>query len=185
MNTAFYNKNNFHNHTFCIFKEVSIQTITNLKLHYKSKSGSSYYFVEEGVYRLSNHWGRAANCRWRLVTTTTQQKVNNDSQAKLGFAKWTDFHRDNEVEKLYFIAANYVEQTVQFFHKENENYTPTAILRTATETAKHIKQIRILFHETSWANYLKESNIAILRKEIIQKLIESEISFQEIRREYL
>jgi hypothetical protein len=48
-----------------------------------------------------------------------------------------------------------------------------------------IKQIRTLLEETAWAKYLKEENIEILRKQIIEGLINSNQSFQEIRRSYL
>ncbi len=181
MNTTIYNRNNFHKYTFCIYKEVALEAIDELKLQYKSKSGSCYYFVEEGVYRLSNHWGRAANCRWRLVTN--EEKTT--TRTKLGFAKWTDFYPDNEVDKLYFIEANFDNQSVQFYHKGNENYSSAVVLRTASETMKRIKQIRLLFEETAWTKYLKEENVAVLRKEIIQKLVDSNVSFQEIRSYYL
>ena len=181
MNTTIYNRNNFHKYTFCIFKEVNVAAIENLKLQYKSKSGSCYYFVEEGVYRFSNHWGRAANCRWRLVTN--EEKIT--TRTKLGFAKWTEFYPDNEVDKLYFIVADFDTQSVQFYHNESENYTSAMVLRTATETTKRIKQIRLLFEKTAWTKYLKEENVSVLRKKIIQKLVDSNASFQEIRSHYL
>lgn len=180
MATKVYNKSNFHKHTFCIFQEVDLDAIKDLKLSYKSKSGSSYYFVENGVYRLSNHWGRAANCKWRLTSD-----IKNNNRIKLGFAKWTDFYPDNDFEKLYFIEVNYSNKTAHFFHKQNKNYTSDYVLRNASETTKVIKQIRTLFDETAWAKYLKEENIEILRKEIIQKLTQSNQSFQEIRKAYL
>ena len=72
-----YNKTNFHKHTFCIFQEVDFELIKNLKLNFKSKSGSSYYFVENGVYRLSNHWSRVANCKWRLDKNLNKQISNS------------------------------------------------------------------------------------------------------------
>ena len=77
-----YNKTNFHKHTFCIFKEVDFETIQNLKPNYKSKSGSSYFFTDQGVYRLSNHWGRAANCKWRLEISSKSQ-ITNSNRTKL------------------------------------------------------------------------------------------------------
>jgi len=99
-----YNKNNFHSHTFCIFQEVGLEELQNLSLNYKSKSGSCYYFTKTGVYRLSNHWGRAANCKWRLIN----DKDNiNSNRTKLGYANWSDFYPDNDYEKLYFIKVDY------------------------------------------------------------------------------
>lgn len=183
-----YNKINFHKHTFCIFKEVDLDSIKELKLNYKSKSGSSYYFTENGVYRLSNHWSRVANCRWRLVpnfdfVTLSAVEVSNTNRTKLGFAKWTDFHSDNDYEKLYFIEVTNTSE-VNYFHKNNENYF-NQVLRTSVETTKLIKQIRILLEETAWAKYLNNDDIETLRQEIIEKMITSNKSFQEIRRDYL
>lgn len=179
-----YQQNNFHKHTFCIFQEVAFSCIVDLKLNYTSKSGSRYYFVKDGVYRASNHWGRAANCKWRLQVNSTTKNPNSN-RIKIGFAKWTDFYPDNDFEKLYFIEADFENGSVHFFHKQSENYTQNTILRTAPETVKLIKQIRNLFDETAWAKYLNEENIEILRKEIITQLIESNSTFQEIRKQYL
>ncbi|WP_395045476.1 hypothetical protein [Flavobacterium sp.] len=179
-----YNKTNFHKHTFCIFQEVDFELIKNLKLNFKSKSGSSYYFVENGVYRLSNHWSRVANCKWRLDKNLNKQ-ISNSTRNKLGFAKWSDFYADNDYEKLYFLEANFDFKSVNYYHKQSENYSSDKIIRTSTETTKLIKQIRTLFEETTWAKYLNEENIDVLRKEIINRLINSNQSFQEIRREFL
>ena len=45
-----YHRNNFHKHTFCLFQQVNFSVLTDLKLGYKSDSGSEYYFTEMGVY---------------------------------------------------------------------------------------------------------------------------------------
>lgn len=184
MITKKYNCKNFHKYTFCIFNEVHFDTIKQLKHNYKSKSGSWYYFTEEGVYRLSNHWSRVANCRWRLQANP-QLPVTNNNRTRLGFAKWTDFYSDNEHEKLYFIEVNFDNQTANYFHKQSPNYQSKLVLRTASETLKVIKQIRILLQEPAWAKHLKEMDIAILRQKIITELITSNRTFQEIRRNYL
>lgn len=179
-----FNRTNFHKHTFCIFQEVDFDVIKDLKPNYTSKSGSSYYFTKIGVYRLSNHWGRAANCKWRL-SRNSKNEIPNSNRTKLGFAKWTDFYPDNDFEKLYFISADFENKTVNFFHKRDKNYSSENILRTSIETTKLIKQIRMLFDETAWAKYLNKENIDILRKEIITELITSNKAFQEIRKEYI
>jgi hypothetical protein len=184
-----YNKTNFHKYTFCIFKEVDVDAIKDLKLNYKSKSGSCYYFVENGVYRLSNHWSRVANCKWRLVSnfavTLSAVEVPNSNRTKLGYANWSDFYSDNDVDKIYFLEADYESKSVNFYHKQSSNYSSDKVLRSSSETTKLIKQIRTLFEETAWTKYLNEDNIDILRKEIIEELIHSNQSFQEIRRRYL
>ena len=186
MSPKTYNKTNFHNHTFCIFHEVGLDEIQELSLHYKSKSGSCYYFTTVGVYRLSNHWGRAANCKWRLVNNNNNNKVNNNcNRTKLGFAHWSDFYPDNENEKLYFIDVDYDTKTVQFYHKLSQEFSSGKVLRTASETTKLIKQIRTLFDETAWVKYLKSENIEVLRKEMIEELVNTNKTFQEVRKEYL
>lgn len=192
-----YNKSNFHKHTFCIFQEVTLDVLKDLKLHYKSKSGSSYYFVEGGVYRYSNHWGRAANCKWRLNGNSNSKipnsksvilsavEVLNTNRTKLGYANWSDFYPDNDFEKLYFIEVDYSSQSAHFNHFKNEKYSIDKVLRTSTETTKLLKQIRTLLEETAWTKHLKEESIEVLRKEIIEQLITTNKSFQEIKREYL
>lgn len=179
-----YNKTNFHKYTFCIFKEVDVDAIEDLKLNYKSKSGSCYYFVENGVYRLSNHWSRVANCKWRMVKNSNIQ-IPNSNRTKLGYANWSDFYSDNDVDKIYFLEADYESKMVNFYHKQCSNYSSDKVLRSSSETSKLIKQIRTLFEETAWAKYLNEDNIDVLRKEIIEEMIHSNQSFQEIRRRFL
>lgn len=181
MTTPKYNRLNFHKYTFCIFQEVDLVTVKDLKLNYKSKSGSSYFFTDLGVYRWSDHWSRVANCRWRLEGNTT----NPANRMKLGFAKWTDFHPDNEFERLYWIEVDYKNKTANFHHKESQNYTSDKQLRTSVETAKVIKQIRGLLLEDSWAKYLRTMDIDVLRKEIIDQLLQTNLTFNEIRRKYL
>ena len=175
-----YNKTNFHKHTFCIFKEVDAAAIKDLKLNYHSKSGSSYFIIDKGVYRYSNHWGRAANCKWRLIPNETTTE-----RTKVGYANWSDFYPYNDIEKLYFIEVDYSSKTVYFNHFKNNSYTLDKLLRTSAETAKIIKQIRILFEETAWAKYLKANSIEALRKEIIKQLISTNRTLQEIKRDYL
>ena len=77
-----YHKNNFHSHTFCEF--VAVESLPKIfsTPNYKSKSGSSYFFTEEGVYRSSNHWGRAANCRWRLIAISNAKMQLIDKKLK-------------------------------------------------------------------------------------------------------
>ena len=102
MSVKKYNKSNFHKHTFCEFTEVEASTIPTIEWQYKSKSGSGYCFTAEGVYRSSNHWGRAANCRWRLISSTKVISKINNSQNRIGYAKWTDFYQNNEIENIFY-----------------------------------------------------------------------------------
>ena len=186
-----YNKNNFHKHTFCEFTEVDATTISNIEWHYKSKSGSGYCFTEQGVYRISNHWGRAANCRWRLISrassktganTSSRAKINN-SQHRIGYAKWTDFYPNNETEKLFYIEVNFDTKEATFQHKDNPNYDGIAVFRNASETAKVIRQIKEILESDAWSKYLDFDDLEQLRKKIIQKLITDYQSLATIKKE--
>jgi hypothetical protein len=71
---------------------------------------------------------------------------------------------------------------VNYQHKNNPNYDSKAILRTSFETTKKIKQIRNLFALTSWANYFEYDDIDELRKEIVNELIYTNKTLEEIKR---
>lgn len=175
-----YNKLNFHKYTFCLWREVSFAEIEKLPLSHKSKSGSGYVFTEVGVYRISNHWGRAANCRWRLIADENFKS----QQTKVGFANWTDFYPNNETSKLFFIKVNFDTIEVNFYHKFSPDYEPKYVLRNASETAKTIKIIKKILTETAWSKYLQFDDLEVLRKEIIEELITTEKSFLEVKKEY-
>jgi len=170
--------NSFKN-TFCVFQEVLSDKIENLKVQYDSKSGSKYFYTEEGMYRLSNHWGRLANSKWRLEP----MEPETASKTKLGFAAWNEFYPDNAEEELYYLEANYIKNTVNYQHKNNPKYDKKAILRTSFETTKKIKQIRNLFNLTSWAKYFEYEDLDVLRQEIINELIFTNKTLDEIKRE--
>lgn len=174
-----YNRNNFHKHTFCVFTEVAVDAVLGLKLGYKSKSGSSYCFTDDGVYRSSNHWGRAANCKWRLQS----DDKNTASRQRIGFAKWSEFHADNDFEKLYFIEVDFENQTANYQHKSNLT-NPEAVLRSASQTEKIIKQIRNLFASDNWAKHY-DIGIDELRKRIISALVTTEKPLHQIKSELL
>lgn len=170
--------NSFKN-TFCVFQEVSINEIEGLAVQYESKSGSSYYYTKIGMYRLSNHWGRLANSKWRLEPL----EMESESKIKLGFAPWNSFYPDNALDELYYIEMNYIKNTVNYQHKNNPHYDGKAMLRTSFETTKKIKQIRNLLNLTSWAKYFEYDDLDDLRKEIIQELVFTNKSLVEIKRE--
>ena len=171
------NPKSFKN-TFCVFQEIEVKAIGNLAVQYQSKSGSSYYYTELGMYRLSNHWGRLANSKWRLEP----MEIVSSSKTKLGFAPWAEFYPDNAEEELYYLEANYTNNTVNYQHKNNPDYDTRAILRTSFETTKKIKQIRNLFNLTSWVKYFEHEDINDLRQQIIKELIFTNKTLEEIKR---
>lgn len=165
--------------TFCVFQEMSLDTIDGLELQYDSKAGSKYYYTKVGMYRVSNHWGRLANSKWRLVPLEPE----TNSKIKLGFAPWSNFYPDNQEEELYYLEVDYSSKTVLYQHKLNPNYDNRAVLRTTLETTKRIKQVRNLFNLTSWAKYFEYDDLDLLRKQIIDELIVTNTSLEEIKRE--
>ncbi len=100
--------NSFKN-TFCVFNEQRIENIEGLKIQFKSKAGSTYYYTKLGMYRISNHWGRLANSKWRLIPLVPE----TESKLKLGFATWDSFYPDNATDELYYLEVDYTTNTVQ------------------------------------------------------------------------
>lgn len=176
-----YNQNNFHKHTFCLWQEIHFSEIENLPINYKSKSGSEYIISETGVYRLSNHWGRAANCRWRLIPLDNYK----NQQTKVGFAKWTDFYPNNENEKLFFIQVDFNTNKIYFNHKSSLVGKETFVLRNARDTSMRIKIIKEILTETAWSKHLEYENIDVLRNKIVYELISSDKSFIELKKEFV
>jgi len=165
--------------TFCVFHEENSQAIEKLPVQYQSKSGSSYYYTKKGMYRLSNHWGRLANSKWRLEPLEPE----SESKTKLGFAPWDQFYPDNAEDELYYIEARFEQNSVNYQHRNNPNYDKKAILRTSFETTKRIKQIRNLLNLTSWAKYFDYEDLDVLRQQIINELIYTNKTLDEIKRE--
>tara|TARA_R110002124_G_scaffold233351_1_gene398540 strand:- start:238 stop:762 length:525 start_codon:yes stop_codon:yes gene_type:complete len=168
-----YNQTNFFKYTFCEFQQVDPIQFPE-KINYKSKAGSQYFYTEKGVYRYSNHWGRVANCRWRLLS---DEKIKNQNYY-VGFAEWTDFHPLNETEKQFYIAVDFENKRVDFHHKGAEENTFLFFVATAQ---KKVIQIRKLFLDEIWAKYF-DTDIDILRKEIITEFINSNKTLQQLKR---
>lgn len=183
MNRKVYNKTNFFKHTFCIFKEVGADEVSGMDFHYNSKSGSAYHFTGEGVYRTSDHWGRAANCRWRLLPL--KEGKTNNTVAKTGYAKWTDFYPNNETDHLFYIEWNPETNAVDFQHKSNPEYDNKAILRNAADTTKRMQQLKKLFEEDNWAKYLEYDDFEAMRKIVITELITTNKTIQQIKQQFL
>jgi hypothetical protein len=132
-----------------------------------------YFYTENGVYRKSNHWGRVANCRWKLITNTAYK----NQQIVIAFVNWIDFYPINSAEKIFFIDVNFEEKTAKIIAK-NEKHDNQ--LFTFSEAQKRIKQIMLLFKDDKWAKYFDE-DITVLRKEIIVKYINSNSTLQLIK----
>jgi hypothetical protein len=132
------------------------------------------------MYRFSNHWGRLANSKWRLIPLA----IETDIKFKWGFAPWTSFYPDNAIDELYFIQPDYLNNSVNYQHKNSPDFDNKAVLRTSFETSKRIKQIRNLQTLTSWAKYFEYKDLQELRKNIIQELVYSNKKLEEIKRKF-
>ena len=171
-----YTKSNFFKHTFCDFIKVENSFFDENKTHFKSATGSQYYFTEDGVYRYSNHWGRVANCKWRLVS---ESRVKNQ-EYHVGYTKWTHFYPLNESEKQFYISVDYDKKRVSFHHK---NTHPKAFLFFASTAQKRIVEIQKILYHDNWAKYFNE-DIEVLRKQIVYQLVNSNKTLQEIKLEF-
>jgi len=181
MKNLIYGRHNFHKHTFCIWKEVLFTEISDLKISYTSQSGSRYIFESEGLYRISNHWGRVANCHWRLLPLV-EFKSQHDIVA---FAKWSDFYANDDTSKLFFIKVDFLTNEVNFYHKQSSGEEKDLILRNAKETAKTIRIIKEILTETNWAKYLKYNDFEVLKKQVLIELITTNKTFLEVKKAYL
>lgn len=152
-----FNRSNFHKRTFCIFRETELP---GRKPDFVSKSGSSYWFDNSGVYRSSNHWGRAANCKWRLVSASGKA-----SRQKTGYAEWGCFAPDNDHEKLYFLKPD--GSGVKYFHKDVSGHSGE-LLRTSADTMRRIRKIR---------EYLKENEVS---QEFLNCLLNTDLPVHQI-----
>lgn len=176
-----YTRYNFHSHTFCIWKEVPFEEIKDLKVNYTSQSGSRYIFTETGLYRISNHWGRVANCHWRLIPLETFKSQNTT----VAFANWVDFYSNDDTSKLFYIKINWETGEVNFYHKQTAQANETVILRNAKETAKTIRIIKEVLSEEDWAKYLKYDDLNQLRHEVVTALVNTSKTFLQVKKDYL
>lgn len=167
-----YSKTNFFKHTFCEFKQVNNFEFPT-DINYKSKSESIYFYTTEGVYRKSNHWGRVANCRWKI---NSNQNYKNQ-EVIIGFAKWADFYPINSTEKIFFIEVNFKEKTAKIQPKQKYS---TNYVYNYSEAQRRVKQITHLLNQDRWAIYFND-DIEILRSKVISDYINSNKTLQEIK----
>lgn len=169
-----YTKFNFFKYTYCEFEVKNLDFFKGKSAHYQSKSGSLYFYTEEGVYRYSNHWGRVANCRWKI-----EGVENYKSQDYyVGFSKWNNFYPLNDSDKVFYISVDYEKKKARI-HRLKEG-TSKEFLMASEFAHQRLKQIQKLFREHKWASYYEE-DIAELRKKIIDSLLISNKSLKQIK----
>ena len=170
-----YNKLSFHKRTYCEFKMIQKDFFKEKSAHYKSKSGSLYYYTKEGVYRYSNHWGRVANCRWSIEEIEDYKNQNY----YVGYANWEDFFKLNSVEKVFYLKVD-IEKGISKILKENKSDNDSKYLMSLEFAFKRQKEIKSLFKNYKWAKYYNE-DINVLRSDLIKKLINSNKTLQELK----
>ncbi|PCI03737.1 MAG: hypothetical protein COB81_03335 [Flavobacteriaceae bacterium] len=175
-----YSKYNFFKHTYCVFKGVELNKISDKKANYTSKSGSSYFYTLEGVFRLSNHWGRAANCRWRIENSVE----SGGSVAKLGYADWTSFYADTSDGELYFIAVDFTSNSAEYHHVKSIENRQESLVKTSGYTLKRMREIKEIFEKDAWLKYMDVEDEQVLRENIVLELIRTEKSLREIKLAY-
>jgi hypothetical protein len=173
-----YHNFNFFKHTYCEFEIINKDFFNQKSVHYKSKSGSLYFYTDKGVYRYSNHWGRVANCRWKINGIVAYKNQNYYT----GYANWLDFHSLKSAEKYFYLEVNFEEESVKIYSIKEQN-NPIVFLMSLEFALKRLKEIKTLFKEYKWALYFNK-NIDILRKKLISLLINSDKSLQEIKQSF-
>lgn len=148
---------------------------SNKKAHYKSKSGSFYFYTEKGVYRYSNHWGRVANCRWKIKGI----EAYKNQVYYAGYANWDNFYSLNTNEKVFYIEVA-IKTGETIIHKLAANETSTYFLMTLDIAFKRSKEIKALFKDYKWALYYNET-VEVVRAALIQKLVNSDKPLQELK----
>ncbi len=176
-----YDSSNFHKHTFCLWKEVTQADFEQIGNSFTSKSGSAYFFTDSGVYRISNHWGRVANCRWRLMPLASY----SSQQLTIAYAEWNDFFPNDETAKLYFVAVDWNQKKADFFHKNVSFYDGKALLRTAVEASGSLKIIKRILQETDWAKHVTFEDLEALRHWFVSQLLTSSQTFVALKRKYV
>ncbi|MEE3999470.1 hypothetical protein V1T75_03880 [Tenacibaculum sp. FZY0031] len=172
-----YHKFNFYRSTYCEFELQNIDFFEEMKAHFQSKSGSYYYYTEEGVFRYSNHWGRVANCRWKIQGIENYKNQNY----YVGYANWSDFYPLNTTDKVFYLEVDYKECKASIKRAQN-NIEYNRFLMTSEFAHQRLKQIQTLFKEYKWARYYEE-DIDMLRKKIINKLITTNKTLQQVKLE--
>ncbi|PKH50990.1 hypothetical protein CXF68_09965 [Tenacibaculum sp. Bg11-29] len=172
-----FHKFNFFKYTYCEFESLPIDFFEGKSAHYQSKSGSLYFYTEKGVYRYSNHWGRVANCRWKIKGIEVYQSQNY----YVGFANWDTFYQLNDTDKVFYVVVDFLAKQAKIKRLKNENKSDLFLI-TSEFAHQRLKQIQILFKEYKWARYYDEG-IEVLRKELITSLITTNKSLQQLKRE--
>mgnify|MGYP003649598831 CR=1 FL=1 len=59
------------------------------------KTTSSYFYTDEGLYRVSDHWGKVARCKWELRGVVEETDKCVMDEVRVGFISWKDLEMLN------------------------------------------------------------------------------------------
>lgn len=167
---------NFFKNTYCEFQQVDFD-FSNIE-KFESKSGSKYHYTEKGVYRYSNHWGRVANCRWKLSNTSNYK----NQQWYVGYANWSSFFDLDSTEKCFFIKVDFASEEITI-HVENTTESTSKFLFSIQQVLQRKKDIQQVFKNDKWLKYVSESS-SVVKENVIRQLINSDKCLQEIKSSY-
>ena len=170
-----YNHTNFFKHTFCEFHQVDDFEFPK-DAHFKSNANSRYFYTKEGVYRKSNHWGRVANCHWKIIGnqhTKNQQNIT-------GFAAWDAFFPINSSEKNFVIVVDFDQNTASIQSKKNTHNAPVF---SFVEAQQRLKKIRELLQNDAWTIYFLQDSKQI-KQLVVYEFLNSSKSLQQIKQEF-
>ena len=120
-------KNSFFKHTNGRFQECAIPT---READFVSKTtwgeiSSIYYFENNGVIRVSNHWGAVASCQWNLNTVNEfgYDKCRK-TEVKAGFITFAELEQNTNlgIELLEAISKGQTELANEIKLKLNGKY---------------------------------------------------------------
>lgn len=172
-----FNSKNFFRNTYCEFQQVDFD-FSNIN-QFESKSGSKYHYTEKGVYRYSNHWGRVANCRWKLSGVENYKNQN----WYVGYANWSDFFALNSTEKCFFVEVDLASEEIKI-SVENNIEKSNRFLFSIGQAIRRKKEIQQVLKNDKWLQYI-DAEIDEIKKELVIQLTNSSKKVSEIKSEIL
>lgn len=144
--------------------------------HFKSNSNSVYFYTEKGVFRKSNHWGKVANCHWKIITKNNYK----NQQTIIGFATWDSFFPINFSEKNITIVVDYQINTAKIQLQKEASKNPVF---SFLEAQQKLKKIRELLQNDSWTKYFTQ-NPTEIKQLVIDEFLNSSKTIQQIKQEF-
>jgi len=99
----FYNESNFHINSKAIFTPCDMPTG---QPDFVSDSGSSYWYMNGGVVRVSNHWGHVASCFWYLKGQKHPNRGCLTTETLAAFTSFSDMNRTKSFSKIIAKSFN-------------------------------------------------------------------------------